>query len=83
MRGSANIYNLPEHLHARSMCAVTADTERHRFIVGSNSVKPLQSSQNEIHILQYSEDANRIDPEHVFKLEKLEDQSNGMAPEVS
>ena len=51
MRGTANIYNLPEHLHARSMCAVTADTERHRFIVGSNSVKPLQNSLNEVHIL--------------------------------
>ena len=26
MRGSANIYNLPDHLQARSMCAITADT---------------------------------------------------------
>ena len=83
MRNSANIYNLPEHLHARAMCAVTADTDRHRFVIGSNSIKPLQSSFNEIHILNYSEDANRIDSEHIFKVEKLENQSGGMAPEVT
>lgn len=72
MRGSANIYNLPEHLRARAMCAVTADTEQHRFIVGTCSISPLgseaESRNNEVHLLSYLEDANRIDVDKIFKL---------------
>ena len=83
MRGSANIYNLPEHLQARSMCAVTADSDKHRFILGSSSVFPSSKNQNEIHILSYSEDANRIDVEHVFKVEKIDGQEGNMSPEVT
>ena len=80
MRGSANIYNLPEHLQARSMCAITADTDKHRFVLGSGSVFPAQKGRNEIHVLNYSEDANRIEVEHTFKVEGL---TGAMAPEVT
>ena len=80
MRGSANIYNLPDHLQARSMCAITADTDNHRFVLGSGSVFPAQKNQNEVHILNYSEDANRIETEHSFKVEGT---GSGMAPEVT
>ena len=64
MRGSSNIYNLAEHLQARAMCAIIADTDRHRFAIGSSSV----SATNEIHLVTYSEDANRIDCDMVFSL---------------
>lgn len=68
MRGGTNVYNLPEnyfvkffefliHLQARSMCAVLADKENHKFLVGTNSFK----KTNEVHLLKYSEDSNRID----------------------
>ena len=71
---SANTYNLPEHLRARAMCGVTADTEQHRFIVGTCSVPPLsgdgEAKHNELHMLSYSEDANRIDVDKVYKLPK-------------
>lgn len=39
------------------MCAVLADQEKHRFLIATNSFK----KQNEIHIINYSEEANRID----------------------
>ena len=83
MRGSANIYNLPEHLQARSMCAVTADTEKHRFVLGSSSVFPASKNQNEVHLLTYSEDANRIDVEHTFKVERIDQLGGSMSPEVT
>lgn len=51
MRGSTNVYNLPEHLQARSLTNIIANTEEHKFIVGSCSVKPERN--NEIHILTY------------------------------
>jgi len=60
------MYNLPEHLQARAMCAITADTERHRFAIGSSSVGRLP---NEIHLVSYSEDANRVDTDLAFKLQ--------------
>jgi len=36
---------------------VMADTENHRFILGTNSLK----QENEIHLINFSEDSNRID----------------------
>ena len=83
MRGSANIYNLPEHLQARSMCAVTADSEQHRFVLGSSSIFPASKSKNEIHLLSYSEDANRIDVEHVFTVDTIGGKEASMSPEVT
>ena len=44
------------------MCAILADTENHRFLIGTNSFK----RDNEIHLIKYSEDSNRIDQEAVF-----------------
>ena len=73
MRGSLNIYNLPEHLQARAMCSIIADTDRHRFAIGSSSVannsKSPSSGGNEIHMVSYSEDANRIDTDLAFPLQ--------------
>lgn len=44
------------------MCSVMADQENHRFLVGTNSYK----KENEVHLINYSEDSNRIDQESVF-----------------
>jgi len=44
------------------MCSIMADTESHRFLIGTNSFK----RENEIHLINYSEDSNRIDQEAVF-----------------
>ena len=49
------------------MCAIIADSDRHRFAIGSSSV--LASGSNEIHLVTYSEDANRIDTDLVFPLQ--------------
>jgi len=72
MRGSSNIYNLPEHLQAKAMCAIIADTDRHRFAIGSASISPANqiegSMLNEIHLVSYLEDSNRIDTDLVFSL---------------
>lgn len=48
------------------MCAIIADTDRHRFAIGSSSITT--SHLNEIHLVSYSEDANRIDSDLVFTL---------------
>lgn len=50
------------------MCAVLADISNHKFLVGTNSYK----KENEMHLLNYSEDSNRIDQESVFLIEKGE-----------
>jgi len=42
-----------------------ADTENHRFLLGTNSFK----RENEIHLINYSEDSNRIDQEAVFSFD--------------
>lgn len=47
------------------MCGVMADTENHRFLLGTNSFK----RENEIHMINYSEDSNRIDQEAVFSFD--------------
>ena len=62
------MYNLPEHLQARAMCALTADTDRHRFAIGSSSVA-VRGAPNEVHLVSYSEDANRIDTDLAFPLD--------------
>lgn len=57
-QGSSNlIYNLPEGLNTRSMCAVSADEENQRFLVGSCSLQ----MQNAIHVINYMEDTNTVD----------------------
>ena len=61
------MYNLPEHLQARAMCSILADTDRHRFAIGTSSV-PTATTLNEVHLVQYSEDANRIDTDLAFGL---------------
>eukprot|EP00347_Sterkiella_histriomuscorum_P005151 403357700 len=68
MRGGANVYSLPENLFSRAMCAVMADQSSHRFLVGTNSYK----KENEVHLINYSEDSNRIDQESVFQIENGE-----------
>jgi len=51
------------------MCSIIADTERHRFAIGSSSVAAGPNGVlNEIHLISYSEDANRIDNDHAFTL---------------
>ena len=61
------MYNLPEHLQARAMCSILADTDRHRFAIGTSSV-PASGTLNEVHLVSYSEDANRIDTDLAFGL---------------
>ena len=69
MRGSSNMYKMPEHLQARAMCSIIADTDYHRFAIGSSSVPTsAKSGLNEIHLVSYSEDANRIDTDLAFSL---------------
>ena len=47
------------------MCAVIGDIENHRFLIGTNSFK----KENEIHLINYSEDSNRIDQESIFSID--------------
>lgn len=47
------------------MCSVLADTESHRFFLATNSYK----KPNEVHLISYSEDSNRIDQEAVYSLD--------------
>jgi hypothetical protein len=42
-----------------------ADTESHKFLIGTNSYK----KENEVHLINYSEDSNRIDQEAVFQID--------------
>ena len=44
MRSSANVYSLPEHLRATSMCSVIADTDNHTFVVGTSPAKASTAS---------------------------------------
>jgi len=61
--GSNNlIYNLPEGISSRTMCAISADEESHRFVVGTCSLQ----APNTIHVLNYSEDTNTVDLETVL-----------------
>lgn len=54
------------------MCSIIADSEQHRFLIGTCSVPPttssIESRHNELHLLSYSEDSNRIDVERVYRL---------------
>ena len=51
------------------MCSIIADTDRHRFAIGSASVATSKNGpSNEIHLITYSEDANRIDIDLAFNL---------------
>ena len=56
------IYNLPQGFSSRAMCSIQADEDSHKFIVGTCSL----SLQNEIHLLNFAEDTNRVDLLHVF-----------------
>ena len=63
-------------LQSRCMCSVLADTENHRFLVATNSYK----KQNEVHVLNYSEDTNRIELESVFNIDLGEVWSMSASP---
>ena len=79
------------------MCAITAATDQHRFAIGSSSI--LQKEKvgneetdgemtkkcNEVHLISYSEDNNRIDTNMVFKVDHDEDISSEtrLYPEVT
>ena len=56
------------------MCSIIADTDYHRFAIGSSSV-PTSAKRglNEIHLVSYSEDANRIDTDLAFTLQYSRD----------
>lgn len=47
------------------MCAVLADTLNHRFLIGTNTIK----RENEVHLINYLEDSNRIDQEAIFSID--------------
>jgi hypothetical protein len=49
------------------MCAVfdKDSTDTHRFLIGTNSHK----KENELHLIAYSEDSNRIDQEAIFSID--------------
>ena len=55
---------MPEGLHIKAMTAVTSDTDNNRFVIGSSSLQ----RPNELHFLTYSEDANRISVDKIFRL---------------
>ena len=61
------------------MCAIIADTDRHRFAIGSSSVPGAGGggSLNELHLVSYSEDANRIDTDLAFGLHNEEGELHG------
>ena len=64
------------------MCSIIADTDRHRFAIGSSSVAAGPTGVvNEIHLVSYSEDANRIDTDHAFALQN--EDGNMVGYEVS
>jgi len=63
MRGS-NSFTLPENLFTKTLSAVIADKESHKFLVGTNSFK----NENQVYVLAYSEDQNRIDQEAVYSM---------------
>ena len=76
------MYKMPEHLQARAMCSIIAETDQHRFAIGSSSVAVSDSGPiNEIHLVSYSEDANRIDTDLAFSLQGA--QGNMIGYEVS
>jgi len=59
------------------MCSIIADSDHHRFVLGTCSIPSGSSEsfgllQNEIHVLSFSEDASRIDVEKVYKLPDCE-----------
>lgn len=58
------------------MCSVLADQDSHKFLIGTNSFK----RENEVHLLNYSEDSNRIDCEAVFSLDQGEVWSMSASP---
>ena len=58
------------------MCAVLASTDANRFLVATNSFK----KENELHLLNYSEDSNRIDTEAIFNVEQGEVWSMASSP---
>ncbi len=49
-------------IKARALCAQTASKEKHRFIVGTCSLH----DNNELSVLQYSEDSNHFDSVNVY-----------------
>lgn len=64
--GNNLIYNLPQHFNCQSMSAVTSDTETHRFLLGTCSLH----QPNEIHLVIFNEDANRVDLQKIFRAPK-------------
>ena len=61
------IYNLPQNYNCRSMCSVQADTNNHRFLIGTTfAYLGKQTLGNEIHLVKFDEDSNRIDSETIF-----------------
>lgn len=47
------------------MCAITCEQETHKFLLATNAIK----RENEVHLINYSEDSNRIDQEQVYSIE--------------
>ena len=76
MRGGSNVYSLPENLFSRSMCAVLACADSHRFLISTCSLH----KSNEIHAITYLEDSNRIDVDAVFTVEQGEVWSMAASP---
>ena len=61
--GNNLIYNLPQHFNCQSMSSLTSDCDTHRFLIGTCTLhKP-----NEIHLVTFNEDANRVDLQRVFR----------------
>jgi len=59
---SSNVFNLPEGQNASCLSAVLADTENHRFVIGSTSLK----KACDVHLVSYSEEHNRISCESIL-----------------
>ena len=65
---SSTYYSIIQQLQGRCMASVLADTTQHRFLLSTNSFK----EDNEIHLINYSEDLNRIDQEAVLSFKQGE-----------
>lgn len=50
------------------MCSLETEGDRHRFAIGSNSAQ----ASNEVHVVSFCEESNRIDCEHKFALSEID-----------
>ena len=68
MKSGQNTYSWGQGLTGRALCNLATEGDRHRFAIGSNSAQ----APNEVHIVSFCEEASRIDCEHKFRLDEID-----------